>query len=359
MEEYEDTKKKSNKKALIIILGIVVAVIIAIVIIIMVNRKNYKLMSEYNKEYSMLYIDSYDKFKNNIDSFGSYYNSSAHFYTEEEDFDYDEYFKKEFEKGKTYVFLTLKRNGCGEYYNYDKVEIKNNVLNTYLTDYDSCGDCAYQLVTYVYELDKKYDINKINTKVNIKSERCSDHGIYKPIIYIYPKEDMNLTIKLDNKKALTYTYPKYNKEWNVHVTTDSNIYDYDTKRNYYALYWEGVDNTKIDTSVGFVVKGSDTVKFLEEKLAILGLNEGEINEFVIYWIDKLESNNYNYIYFRTTDEMNKYMKLDFSTNPDTLIRVTMDYAPLNKKVNVTEQKLAAVTRKGFTVVEWGGRKISY
>src|SRR5574344_734838 len=100
MEEYEDTKKKSNKKALIIILGIVVAVIIAIVIIIKVKRKNYKLMSEYNKEYSMLYIDSYDKFKNNIDSFGSCYNSSVNFYTEEEDFDYDEYFKKEFEKGK-------------------------------------------------------------------------------------------------------------------------------------------------------------------------------------------------------------------------------------------------------------------
>ena len=35
----------------------------------------------------------------------------------------------------------------------------------------------------------------------------------------------------------------------------------------------------------------------------------------------------------------------------------MDYKPLKEKINVKEQVLEKNTRSGFTVVEWGGRKI--
>ncbi len=35
-------------------------------------------------------------------------------------------------------------------------------------------------------------------------------------------------------------------------------------------------------SKGFVVKGKDTTKFLEEKLSYFGLNDKECNEFIIY-----------------------------------------------------------------------------
>ena len=33
------------------------------------------------------------------------------------------------------------------------------------------------------------------------------------------------------------------------------------------------------------------------------------------------------------------------------------YKPLNEKINIKEQVLEKNTRNGFTVVEWGGRKI--
>ena len=178
---------------------------------------------------------------------------------------------------------------------------------------------------------------------------------YKPIIYIYPQREINLKIRLGNKKKLTHTYPKYNNEWNVKVSTDGNIYDYKTNRNYYALYWEGIDDSIIDESEGFLVQGSDTTNFLEEKLEYLGLNEREIEEFIIYWLPKLENNKYNYIRFRTTDEVNKYMPLYVNKEPDTLIRIIMDFKPLNNKIKIKEQKLVKQERKGFTIIEWGGR----
>lgn len=191
----------------------------------------------------------------------------------------------------------------------------------------------------------------------MSSKNCDPDFIAKPMIYIYPTSDLDLKIKLVNDDKLTHTYPKYSNEWNVHVTKDGNIYDYKTKRNYYALYWEGIDNTSINMNEGFVVKGEQTSTFLENKLSYLGLNDKEINEFIVYWLNKMEDNNYNFIRFRTMEEINEYMPLEFSKKPDTLIRVIMDFKPLNKKLYVKEQKLEKVERKGFTIVEWGGREI--
>lgn len=179
----------------------------------------------------------------------------------------------------------------------------------------------------------------------------------KPILYIYPTEKTDLTIKLEHSNLITHSYPKYEDKWEVSVNTDGTIYDYKTKRNYYALYWDCRDSSNVDMSEGFVIKGEETARFLEEKLAILGLNEREIDEFVIYWLPKMENNKYNFIRFRTKDEMDKYMKLDIDKDVDTIIRVYMDYKPLKNKIKVHEQKLNRVSRSGFTIVEWGGRNI--
>ncbi len=43
------------------------------------------------------------------------------------------------------------------------------------------------------------------------------------------------------------------------------------------LYWEGRQSEPINFEEGFVVKGTDIIQFLEEKLAILCLTEIEVN----------------------------------------------------------------------------------
>lgn len=181
---------------------------------------------------------------------------------------------------------------------------------------------------------------------------------YKPMIYLYPNEDnTNITIKLGNSNLLTTTYPKYNDSWNVVANSDGNLYDLNTNRYYYGLYWEGIDNSEINLNEGFVIKGSESSKFLEDKLSYLGLNGREINEFIVYWLPKLESNKYNYIRFRTIDEINKYMPIESNYSFDTTIRVIMDFKGLNRRIKVDEQRLTKVERTGSTLVEWGGREI--
>ncbi|MBO5476419.1 MAG: hypothetical protein J6A15_01530 [Clostridia bacterium] len=180
--------------------------------------------------------------------------------------------------------------------------------------------------------------------------------VEKPIIYLYPEEKQRINVKLEKKGILTCTYPKYNDGWNVIASPDGTLED-DNGRKYYALYWEGKYNVEIDKNIGFCVKGEETIKFLEEKLEKLGLTEREAQEFIVYWLPKLENNKYNYIYFMQTEEVNKISNLDISPSPDTLIRILMAFKPLTKEIEVKEQQIATPKREGFTVVEWGGTEI--
>ena len=108
---------------------------------------------------------------------------------------------------------------------------------------------------------------------------------------------------------------------------------------------------------GFIVKGEDTIKFLEEKLEILGLNEREAEEFIVYWLPKLESNKYNFIRFQTEEEINNNMPLEITPKPDTVIRIVMEFKGIEEPIQIQEQKLSIPQREEFTVVEWGETEI--
>lgn len=180
----------------------------------------------------------------------------------------------------------------------------------------------------------------------------------KPIIYLYPKESTEISVKLGKPENITCSYPKYNDGWNVIASPDGNLTDLHTGRNLYSLYWEGLQtyNSKVQKD-GFVVKGEEVAKFLEEKLSVLGLNEKEAEEFIIYWLPKLEANKYNYIRFATMEEISVNMPLEINPKPDTIIRVLMTFKGLDNPIEVQEQQLVSPERKGFVAVEWGGTEI--
>ncbi len=180
---------------------------------------------------------------------------------------------------------------------------------------------------------------------------------WKPIIYLYPTEETEVTITTSHPENFTVTYPKYQENWHVIAKPDGTLID-NTGREYYALYWEG-QNKKPNSRKedGFVIEGKDTAKFLEEKLNTLGLTDKEANEFIVYWLPKLEKNKWNYIRFQTLEEINQTMELIIEPKPDTLIRIMMEFEPLEEKIKVKEQKLNHIERNGFTVIEWGGTNI--
>ena len=205
--------------------------------------------------------------------------------------------------------------------------------------------------------------NQISNTINANNmyRDYQQEGVFsidKPIIYLYPEEETEVSVELPYSDRLIVSYPKYVDRWKVLAKENGDLVDLDTGRNLYSLYYES--KSAIDFKVedeGFVVKGEDSAKFLEEKLAVLGLNEREAEEFIIYWLPKLESNKYNYIRFASEEEINKNMPLEISPKPDTTIRVLMVFKGLDKPIEVEEQKLETTERKGFVAVEWGGTEI--
>ena len=182
--------------------------------------------------------------------------------------------------------------------------------------------------------------------------------VKKPIIYLYPTETTDVFVQLGRPENLTHTYPAYNGGWQVTAQPNGDLTDEQTGRHYYSLYWEGTHSAPINASDGFIVAASDTVKFLEEKLNWLGLTEREAQEFIIYWLPKLESNPYNFIRFQTRAEIDENMPLIITPQPNTLIRVMMTFRAAEPNEQVPAQILPPIPfRNGFTVVEWGGTEL--
>ena len=177
----------------------------------------------------------------------------------------------------------------------------------------------------------------------------------KPVIYLYPETETRVTVKLDLPGELTCAYPAYDGGWTVTAAPDGTLTD-EHGRTYNYLYWEGEVANGFDFSKGFCVAGSDTAAFLEDALDRLGLTRREANEFLVYWLPRMQDNPYNLIAFQR-EAYTQSAKLTVSPRPDSVLRVFMAWKPLARPVDVPAQTLPGFERRGFTLVEWGGAEV--
>ena len=225
---------------------------------------------------------------------------------------------------------------------------------------DDMDTADYYLV--VADEDFNRDSVFVQTIVGDPDEANVYYAVDKPVIYLYPEEEMNITLGLDIQGDLTCTYPLYdpNFGWNVSATPGSVITDLTTGRNYDYLFYECRCDIPDPFAQSVCVRGEDTAAFLEQYLEAAGLNYSEINDFITYWLPKMESNPYNLIAF-PTESYSEIAELNVSPAPDSVIRVYMVFSPLDEEAEIPEdQQLQLPTtpeRTGFTLVEWGGSEI--
>ena len=176
----------------------------------------------------------------------------------------------------------------------------------------------------------------------------------KPVIYLYPTQPTVCDVRVDFDGELTFTYPAHGTlGWQGFTAYPDGTLTFPDGKEYYCLFWEGVSDTEYDFSRGFCIKGEDTAAFLEWALAEQGLSAREANEFIIYWLPRMQNNAYNLISFQT-DAYTKSAALEITPAPDSLLRVFMAFAPLDAPVEIEPQRFTPFERKGFCVVEWGG-----
>ena len=103
-----------------------------------------------------------------------------------------------------------------------------------------------------------------------QQEEPEEECALKPVIYLYPEETTEVKVQMDYAGVLTCTYPEYQDGWEVIAEPDGTLRDAITGQEYSYLFWEGASDVEYDFGKGYVVKGEDTAKFLQEKLAEIG-----------------------------------------------------------------------------------------
>lgn len=178
-------------------------------------------------------------------------------------------------------------------------------------------------------------------------------GCGKPVIYLYPQKPTEVNVKIGAN--ITTSDPSYKENgWENILALPSGALSYDGQ-SYTSLYWEGTGlGTYPLITSGTVVPKSKAVETILEQLADQGIDKQESQAFISYWGPKLPSTPYIRLTWLGTNQMNELAPLNITPKPQTIIRVFLDFQGLNTPISIKSQSFNKPTRKGFTVVEWGG-----
>jgi hypothetical protein len=177
----------------------------------------------------------------------------------------------------------------------------------------------------------------------------------KPVIYLYPEQTTDVSVTVEPKGGMTVSDPFYNGGWQVKAEPNGQLTELKSGKQYPYLFWEGTGDLYQAPEKGFMVKRENVSREIPEKLKQLGLNQNEIKDFMEFWHPRMQAKPYYFVTFLGTQQMNQLAPLTVSPKPDTVVRVLMDFTPLDKPQVVEPLYLGATPqRKGFTVIEWGG-----
>ena len=189
--------------------------------------------------------------------------------------------------------------------------------------------------------------------VYVRSRLAPGGGCAKPVVYLYPTKQQEITVKVGADVKISDPYYNPKKGWTAIARPDGQLTVNGTKFD--SLFWEGVGyGTYPEITQGTIVKQQDTISTIKIQLAQQSLSSKEINDFVDYWQDKLPDKPYIRLTWFNTAQMNQLASLFVSPRPDTMLRVFLDASGLDNPITIPVQNLASTPRIGFTVVEWGG-----
>jgi hypothetical protein len=176
---------------------------------------------------------------------------------------------------------------------------------------------------------------------------------YKPVIYIYPEEKIQLSLHVSfplGGEILT-SIPEYGQGWSVSVDTSGRI---DDKFDY--LFYESTQPNVWQTEKGWLVKREELRTFFTDNMAKYGFIFKEIKDFVVYWVPRLKDYEYYEIYPQESTTINSVIKLDWSKEPDNILRFFYVIKGTHSASGhpMTEPVInSRFVRSGFYITEWG------
>ena len=227
-----------NKNKKKIIIGMIIFMLIFLPIVFYYETTNIEVESDIyyvsDKIQKKLEIDGYkildivkseeeyDKFINTYDLYSNDYKGNQN----------------------NYLYVAVNYDTCSEYVRFDRIKKnKDKYELVFINEINCDGDCTLDMKIFEIPIDKFItDKDKYTVTIDHQyTDDCDydelDMTVKKPVLYLYPEEDMMVNVTFDNKDKLLSTYPKYKNEWNVFAKKDGTLID-ENGRKYYALYWD-------------------------------------------------------------------------------------------------------------------------
>ena len=175
---------------------------------------------------------------------------------------------------------------------------------------------------------------------------------YKPNIYLYPETtiELDLNISFPHSGNVIVSIPEYPEQWrNLQIESDGKIND-----QYNYLFYESIQPNIFQKTKGWVVELENLEVFFKENLQQSGFNQTEINDFIEHWIPILIDSKYYAIYPQYNKQLDPLIQLNFSKQPDSILRLTYFVKKLNSnEIKLEKPEIPSFDRTGFVVTEWG------
>jgi hypothetical protein len=178
----------------------------------------------------------------------------------------------------------------------------------------------------------------------------------KPVIYLYPEKEIEVELKLDFEGEHPFLYPAYNDGWKFTASPNGDLKIGESTYNY--LFWEANQPDHLSTAdlnEGFIVKGENSILFLESKLNAAGFTSKEKADFITFWGPLIQKNELNFVRFEFNEVCDKFAELNITPAPNHVYRMYIFFSPIDEAFEVEEQEIPKMKRDGFTVLEWGGQ----
>lgn len=226
--------------------------------------------------------------------------------------------------------------------------------------WDGWGECVQHL-----PLEMKYlaeDLTKLYKEISPtwnlyewlmgKLKPTQFVNVYKPNIYLYSEEPIEVDVRFTEEQWLTETIPEYSLGWNTRLHGDGDI----TCQNeqYDFLFYESIASQALVVKEGgWIVEASRREEQLLDILAQYDFNEEETEDFIEFWMEMLEEDVDYVMYPQDTACVDKQMPIVITPQPEQITRLWFAFEEYDGQ-EVKAPQITPIVRVGFTVVEWGG-----
>jgi hypothetical protein len=174
----------------------------------------------------------------------------------------------------------------------------------------------------------------------------------KPNIYLYPETEINLDVNITFPKEgrVSKSIPEFPAQWkNLKIKPDGKIND-----KYDYLFYETEQLAQFSPVKGWVIARKELENFFRYNMKQTGFIDREIEDFVTYWLPRFTESEYYAIYPQYNKQIDPLIKLEFSQQPDSILRLIYIVEESDSNdLGMEAPVIPVFSGEGFVVREWG------